>query len=617
MGGGRKRSSRAAEGSFRRAVLARIGRSMPRTRPGRAAARSRVAVRLPDPSARRVVVKVHVARMNASGAKAAALHIRYIDRDGVEKDGSKGMPYSADGPARAETFEQPRNGERHQFRLIVSPEDAAELDLTDYIRRLMARVERDLGRKLEWLAVNHFDTDHPHAHIVIRGVDRSGRELRLDRGYISNGLRWTAQELATQELGPRHDLDVERAHAREVTQERFTSLDREIERRTVDGRVEAPSRRRPGRIHESTLVARLEHLEAMRLAERVSRSSWSLTDGWQGRLRDLGSRGDIIKQIHSAIRGDSARYHVVREGEALEPDASGGQGRVVSGRVASKGLSDELRGRLYAVIETPTGHAYHVPLDARSAEALRPGDVVSVATRPEPPIRPIDRHLADVARAGGGVYVLQPEEDATARAAGRRLRELERLRLATPNGPNRWTLPPNLLEELEAQRRAAPSKHRLFIRKEPLSIPEQVRHPGPVWLDQVDPATMAAYGLGAELRSAIQERRDLLRQLGVAPDAPDRMAALRELERRAVGKEVAVRTGQAFVPKTPDGFRGRVQIHEAPGGASYAIVSDGLRFAVFDTTASLRAMRGKSVTLTRNSKGRLVVSADPDREPSR
>ncbi len=298
-----------------------------------------------------MVVKAHVARMGTGGAKAAALHLRYIERDGVEKDGSEGVPYTDDGPARVETFDQPRPGERHQFRVIVSPEDAAELDLTAYVRRLIVRVERDLDRKLEWLAVNHFDTDHPHAHIVIQGVDRTGRELRLDRGYISNGLRWSAQEIATEELGPRHDLDIQRAYAWEITQERFTSLARELERRAVDNRIEVRSRQPPGWIDDSTLVARLEHLAAVRLAERVSPSTWSLQAGWQTELRALGSRGDILKQLHAAVQGDPARYRIVGEGQAMDLGTAGDDG-VLTGRVARKGLSDELKARLYAVIET-------------------------------------------------------------------------------------------------------------------------------------------------------------------------------------------------------------------------------------------------------------------------
>jgi hypothetical protein len=275
-------------------------------------------------------------------------------------------------------------------------------------------------------------------------------------------------------------------------------------------------------------------------------------------------------------------------------------------------LSDELKGRLYAVIETPTGHAYHVPLDARSAEQIRPNDMVSVTTRPESPIRPIDRHIVDVARSHGGVYVSGPQSDeSTVRSADYRLRELGRLGLVTPVGPNQWSVPPNLLEQLEVKHRAAPPRHRLFIRKDPLSLADQIRYEGPVWLDRVDLATTAPYGLGAELRAPLRDRREVLRQFGVVP-ANRPAADLREIERRAAGREIAARSGQTFVSRTPVGFRGRIQVHEAPGGASYAIISDGLRFAVLDSGA-LRVPEGKSVTVTRDPKGRLVVHPDPDR----
>jgi type IV secretory pathway VirD2 relaxase len=307
----------------------------------------------------------------------------------------------------AEAFEKPRAGEKHQFRIIVSPEDAAELDLTLYVRRLMAQVEQDLGRKVEWAAVNHYNTEHPHAHLVIRGVDREGRELRLERSYISNGLRSRGQEIATEELGPRLDLDVRRAREREVTQERFTSLDRELERRAVADRVQARTPRPTGRLDESLLIARLQHLESLRLAERVGPASWTLSPGWKDELRELGTRGDILKQIHRAAPGDRARYRIVRVGQPLDVDRAD-EPVVHLGRVASKGLSDELKGSFYVVLETPTGHAYHLPLDARTAEELRPGDLVTFATRREPAVRPVDREIAQAAAARGGSYAPEP-----------------------------------------------------------------------------------------------------------------------------------------------------------------------------------------------------------------
>jgi|CZKU01.1.fsa_nt_gi hypothetical protein len=140
----------------------------------------------PRHNARRVVVKAHRQTLGSHGAQAAARHLWYIERDGVEKDGSPSVLYGLEAPVSRETFAQPRVGERHQFRFIVSPEDARDLDLTGYVRELMKRVERDLGRSIEWAAVNqNHDTDHPHAHVTyvaLPGVPRtSGRDPRCAR----------------------------------------------------------------------------------------------------------------------------------------------------------------------------------------------------------------------------------------------------------------------------------------------------------------------------------------------------------------------------------------------------------------------------------------------------
>jgi type IV secretory pathway VirD2 relaxase len=564
-----------------------------------------------------VVVKAHLLRMGPTAAKAAALHVRYIERDGVEKDGSKGVLYDARGAVRARVFEQPRPGEKHQFRFIVSPEDGSELDLTAYVRRLMATLERDIGRKVEWTAVNHFDTSHPHAHIIVRGIDRDGRELRIDRDYISGGMRWRAQELATQELGPRPERDVRRAQEREVTQQRFTTLDRELERRGPDHVVEVRTRARSGRIDESLVIARLEHLEGLRLAERVSRTSWRLSEGWQKRLRDHGSRGDILQQIHAAVRGDPSRYDAVRPGETLPPEP-GVAATVVTGRVAGKGLSDELKGTFYAVVETPAGRAYHVPLDARSAQTVGVGDLVSLATPPETPVRPADRQIAEAAGARGGVFAVDASAGSDAPVLVRRLRELERAGLVAAEGPARWKVPPDLLDRLAERARDAPPRYRLVVRKEPLSLKEQVVHRGPVWLDRVETKTLAHWGLGADVQQAVAARSEVLRRLGIGPDDPDRVAKLRELERRELGAEIAARSGMTFLARVPEGFRGRIEPAERAGPpGAYAVVSDGQRFVVLRSTPALRALQGQSVAVARDAKGRLVVRPGPDQDIGR
>jgi Protein of unknown function (DUF3363) len=151
----------------------------------------------------------------------------------------------------------------------------------------------------------------------------------------------------------------------------------------------------------------------------------------------------------------------------------------------------------------------------------------------------------------------------------------------------------------------------------PLSVAEQVRHPGPVWLDRTDTETLAPYGLGAEVRRAVEQRRAALRHIGIAPDDPHRLEQLRELERRTVGREVAGRSGQQFVAVAPDGFRGRASAHATATGVSYTVVSDGPRFVVLETTTAMRGLEGKSVTVTRDPQGRTILRSGPDRSRER
>jgi hypothetical protein len=138
-----------------------------------------------------VVIKAHIARLTATGGKAASLHLGYIQRDGIEKDGSPGVLYDASGPARSEAFEQPRIDERHQFRLIVSPEDAGEFDLTDYVRRLIVDGQR-FPRECGQTNPRHFGHPFPRkdgqgnpspfdARVINRRVQRVARQRRRAR----------------------------------------------------------------------------------------------------------------------------------------------------------------------------------------------------------------------------------------------------------------------------------------------------------------------------------------------------------------------------------------------------------------------------------------------------
>lgn len=167
--------------------------------------------------ARRVVVKARVVKLarKGSGARGPKMrggastgaidaHLRYLERDGVTRDGEKGHAYSAiENEADSKAFIERGRDDSHQFRFIVAPEDAAEMgDLRGFTRDLMRKMEADLGTDLDWIAVDLHNTGHPHTHVIVRGVLDDGRILNIAGDYIAHGVRHRAQELVTLELGP-------------------------------------------------------------------------------------------------------------------------------------------------------------------------------------------------------------------------------------------------------------------------------------------------------------------------------------------------------------------------------------------------------------------------------
>ena len=97
---------------------------------------------------RRVVVKFRIAKLAGNGIKGAGAHIRYIQRDGVTRDGHPGQLYSAEQDrVDGKAFIERADGDRHQFRFILAPEDGAEYDdLKPFVRRLMTQMEEDLAQ---------------------------------------------------------------------------------------------------------------------------------------------------------------------------------------------------------------------------------------------------------------------------------------------------------------------------------------------------------------------------------------------------------------------------------------------------------------------------------------
>src|ERR1700736_1331820 len=179
---------------------------------------------------RRVVVKARVVRQKAGALAPLSAHLSYLRRDGVSKEGEPARMfggYGQDSEARA--FAERCEGDRHHFRFIVSPDDALEMtDLRAFTCDLMSEMERDLGTKLDWTAVDHWNTEHPHVHIIVRGKSDDDRDLVISRDYISHGMRARAENLVSLELGPRSDLEIRRELDAQIDADRWTRLDRSI-----------------------------------------------------------------------------------------------------------------------------------------------------------------------------------------------------------------------------------------------------------------------------------------------------------------------------------------------------------------------------------------------------
>jgi hypothetical protein len=233
-------------------------------------------------------------------------------------------------------------GDPRLFKLIISPEFGERLDLKTHTRNLMERMERDLGTKLEWVAIIHRNTEHPHVHVALRGIDERGIALRLPREYIKNGIRQHAEELATEQLGYRTQLDAEESQRREVHQARFTSLDRAIKNAgqlSPDGAIITIG---PD-IRSLYAKRRLIVLQDMGLAEQKSAEKWRVNANFEHILREMQKVADRQKALtaHRALISDPNLPFQVTDLRSVDQ---------LRGRVLGHG-EEESTGRTYMLLE--------------------------------------------------------------------------------------------------------------------------------------------------------------------------------------------------------------------------------------------------------------------------
>ena len=582
-----------------------------RGRRGRSAGRAHAANAMFQ---RRVIVKVHLARMDAKGKAAQRLHLDYIERDGTGREGEPAKVYNQhELEADKAAFLERGEDDRHQFRVIISPEDGNKLsDLTAYTRDVVKQMEADLGTKLDWVAANHYDTGQPHTHLIIRGQRDDCADLVIPRDYIAHGIRARAQEFVELELGPVTELEGRSRMARMVSQDRFTEIDSDILKRADGVHLDltkssdprdAPWRRRLARM-------RMGHLENLGLATSAGKGRWTLDPDMRVTLRRLGERGDIIKSMHRAMDG---RDHSQLLDASMIYDPASDNAKPITGVILDKGVADDINDRAFLIVDGLHGKPVYVAIggEARLPDFTK-GNIVTISPPSLDP-RSSDVTIDKIARVNGGRYsaTLHLSADKSARpefidAHGRRLEALRRQKVVSREADGSWRVPGNYLDQVQGY-----EKHRAGLR--PVSIErhgsltlrQMQTAMGSTWLDEhlrdIDD-NLDARGFGAEVETARAARRNYLIKQGIIEKALHRLRqtdldTLKARDLDDAGAFLSEKMGKAYAGAPQKGrIDGvyRESIDRASG--RFAVIERAKDFSLVPWRDIIERNRGKSVS---------------------
>jgi type IV secretory pathway VirD2 relaxase len=339
------------------------------------------------PYNQRCAVRVTYSRSKVKGQWGA--HGRYVARETATHEvdpkavGFDNERESIDISARLDSWQ--KSGDERMWKFIVSPEFGDRVDLKVLTRELMTRVGRDLGDShLEWAAVAHYNTEHPHVHVALRGIDSQRKPLHLDREYVKSGIRNIAEDLCTKQLGYRTEFDAAVAERREVGQHRYTSLDRMISRGAgastqddANPRVftytQEPSKSgiRDGRaLRQQHTMERLLTLQTMGLAECTGPNTWLVRRDFESVLRAMQRMDDRQKTLaaHGVLMSDERLPVTVLDYRDLKS---------VEGRVLVHGEDEVGReaGRSYLILEGTDARVHHIYYTAEMEEARNRGEL--------------------------------------------------------------------------------------------------------------------------------------------------------------------------------------------------------------------------------------------------
>jgi hypothetical protein len=289
-------------------------------------------------------------------------YVSYMGQEGKGEDGRSPELFTAEGKDREDALKTEYAQEERIYKIILSPENGGQLDMKEFTRGFMKNLENSEGREFKWAAAVHYDTEHPHAHILIRGVDESGRDVSFSKDTVKYGMRGEASRLATMELGCRTPLEMQEQKEKDLRAERFTQYDKKIKEQCGEKNTASPQDR--------DLKTRLEYLSSIGLAEKNRDGSFTMDKRFDSKLKQLQRENDILKTVYGKdAKVNDRDFSMYR------------RGWTVDGVIIRKGIENEVTEKPYALIQNAAGKKYYVS-DSQLKD-YKTGEKIHIAGREE------------------------------------------------------------------------------------------------------------------------------------------------------------------------------------------------------------------------------------------
>jgi len=275
-------------------------------------------------------------------------------------------------------IKQAQVGDERMWKIILSPEAGDKVNLKEHAITFMENVEKDLGRKLTWVAIDHYNTDQYHLHFCIRGVDKNGQEFRIDKDYVKEGARKISKQLLTEKLGVRTDEYILERRGKSIQLKHVTELDRIIERDLNSDHfinIKHGSDSSVDQAKRLQIMARLEFLEFLGLAKKHDSVSWYVEPTFINYLKYIQEQNDVIKLLNKH------RDNIINQDLPLVVDKLPEVGDRVIGRVIGTGLNERNEDLRYIFVEGIDGQNHYITaptkiLKLRDNHQLFNGDIV-------------------------------------------------------------------------------------------------------------------------------------------------------------------------------------------------------------------------------------------------